>query len=138
MASRPEIRIRVQNGSDFQICTRIASANANVGSLSQLGPSSPVKRKISELTTPHSGLSMKRIDRMVGIDGSAHGRINSTANHRIQRRACTKKFDGKSATAILRLMPTTRNTSVLPTERVKIGSANRCAKLSGRRAIQKP
>src|SRR5260370_12684956 len=99
MASRPEIRIRVQNGSDFQICTRIASDSASVGSLSQLGPSSPVTRKISELTMPHSGFSMKRIDRMVGIDGSAHGRMNSTDSHRIQRRALPNKFhtEGRNA-----------------------------------------
>src|ERR1700719_2801778 len=125
MARRPEIRIRVQNGNDFQICTRIASDSASVGSLSQLGPSSPVKRKISELTMPHSGLSMNRIERIVGIDGSAHGRMNRTDSHWIQRRACTKKFDRSSATAILRLMPTRRNTSVLATERAKIGSSNR-------------
>src|SRR5260370_35510578 len=105
MASRPEIRIRVQNGSDFQICTRIASDSASVGSLSQLGPSSPVKRKITELTRPHSGLSMKRIDRMVGIDGSAQRRMNRTDSHLIQARACTKKLDSSSASAILRLMP---------------------------------
>src|ERR1700681_2975643 len=125
MASRPEIRIRVQNGSDFQICTRIASDSAKVGSLSQLGPSSAVKRKINELTMPHSGLSMKRIDRMVGIDGNAHGRMNRTASHRIQRRACTKKFDNSSATDILRLMPTIKTTNVFATERAKIGSSNR-------------
>src|ERR1700675_2056141 len=124
MGRRPEIRIRVQNGSDFQICVRIASDSASVGSLSQLGPSSPVKRKISELTSPHSGLSMKRIDRMVGIDGSAHGRMKSTASQRIQTRCCTKKSDRNSATAILKLMPTIRNTSVLTTERAKMGSSN--------------
>src|ERR1700688_5241318 len=69
MASRPVIRISVQNGSDFQICTMIAMVSATVGSLSQFGPSSPVSLKISVLTAPHSGLNMKRTDRMVGIDG---------------------------------------------------------------------
>src|SRR5260370_19830065 len=103
MASRPEIRIRVQNGNDFQICTRIASASASVGSLSQLGPSSPVKRKISEFTMPHSGLSMKRMDRMVGIDGSAHGRMNSTDSHWIQRRARTQKVGNGGAAPHLRI-----------------------------------
>ncbi len=68
---------------------------------------------------------MKRIDRMVGIDGSAHGRMNSTASHWIQRLACTKKFDSMSAVIILRLTPTTRNTSVFAAERAKIGSSNR-------------
>src|SRR6201996_7997045 len=47
MASRPVIRISVQNGSDFQMCTLIAIASATVGSLSQFGPSSPVNLKMS-------------------------------------------------------------------------------------------
>ena len=42
MASRPAIRIRVQNGSAFQMCTSIAIAIASVGSVSQFGPSMPV------------------------------------------------------------------------------------------------
>ena len=48
---------------------------------------------MSELMIPHSGLSMKRIDRMVGIDGTAHGRMNSSDSHLIHVRACTKKPD---------------------------------------------
>src|SRR4030095_16449037 len=71
MARRPVIRIRVQNGSDFQMWTPIAMVSATAGSLSQFGPSSPVNLKISVLTTPHSGLNMKRTERMVGIDGTA-------------------------------------------------------------------
>src|SRR6266536_3308973 len=39
IARRPAIRINVQNGSDFQMCIRIAIANAIAGSLSQFGPS---------------------------------------------------------------------------------------------------
>ena len=74
--------------------------------------------------TPHSGLSMKRIDRMVGIDGTAQGRMKSTDSTLIHQRVCTKKPDRNSATTILRLMPTTRNTSVLTAERAKIGSSN--------------
>src|ERR1700675_3027422 len=93
MARRPAIRMSVQNGSDFQMCTRIAIPNASVGSLSQLGPSAPVNLKIRWLTTPHSGLSMKRIDRIVGMDGTAHGRMNTSDNHLIHVRACTKKPD---------------------------------------------
>src|SRR6266480_7825041 len=73
MASLPAIRISVQNGSDFQMCTRIAIPRASLGSLSQLGPSAPVNLKIRWLTTPHSGLSMTRIDKIVGIDGTAQG-----------------------------------------------------------------
>src|SRR3954465_6905430 len=46
IASRPVIRIRVQNGSDFQICTRIAIDSASTGSFSQFGPSSPLNLKI--------------------------------------------------------------------------------------------
>src|SRR5258706_9889377 len=62
IARRPEIRISVQKGSDFQMCVTIASARPMCGSFSQLGPSSPVSRKITELITPHSGLNMKRIE----------------------------------------------------------------------------
>src|SRR5262245_21742843 len=73
IASRPATRISVQNGRLFHTCISIEKPSASVGSLSQLGPSSPVSRKIVELMTPHSGLSMKRTERMVGIDGTAHG-----------------------------------------------------------------
>src|SRR5688572_16993804 len=59
---RPAIRISVQNGSDFQMCVSIASPRPIVGSLSQFGPSPAVRRKITEFTTPHSGLNMKRIE----------------------------------------------------------------------------
>ena len=41
---------------------------------------------MSWLIRPHSGLSMKRSDMMVGIDGTAHGRMNSTESHLIQVR----------------------------------------------------
>src|SRR5882757_5634065 len=122
IASRPVIRIKVQNGSDFQICTRIAIESAIEGSLSQFGPSSPVNLKMSWLITPHSGLSMKRTDRMVGIDGTAQGRMNSTESHLIQERDWMKKPDRNSATTIFRLMPTGRKNSVLTAERAKIGS----------------
>src|SRR4030088_2578109 len=87
IASRPVIRISVQNGSDFQMCIIIAIVSATVGSLSQFGPSSPVSLKISWLTMPHSGLNMNRTDRMVGIEGTAHGRMNSTDSHLIQERS---------------------------------------------------
>src|SRR6195256_5324779 len=122
IARRPVIRIRVQNGSDFQICIRIAMVSATVGSLSQFGPSSPVSLKMIWLTMPHSGLNMKRTDRIVGIEGTAHGRMNSTDSHLIQERDCTKKPDRNSATSILKLMPTTRKISVLTAARAKIGS----------------
>src|ERR1700722_10500 len=122
IASRPVIRIKVQNGSDFHICTMMAMVSATAGSLSQFGPSSPVNLKINWLTTPHSGLNMKRTDRMVGIDGTAHGRMNSTDSHLIQARDWMKKPDKNSATSILKLMPISRNTSVLTAARAKIGS----------------
>src|SRR5688572_17294038 len=106
MASRPAIRIRVQNGSDFQMCISIEKQSASIGSLSQLGPSSAVSRKMVLLITPHSGLSMKRTDRMVGIDGTAHGRMNSAASALIHQRDTTKKPDSASATSIFRLTAT--------------------------------
>src|SRR5665213_2555863 len=100
IASRPVIRIRVQNGSDFQMCTPIAMVSATTGSLSQFGPSSPVNLKISWLTMPHSGLNMKRTDRMVGIEGTAQGRMNSTESHLIHERDWMKKPERNSATSI--------------------------------------
>src|SRR5260370_42301857 len=90
MASRPASRIRVQNGSDFQMCTTMESDSASVGSFSQFGPSSPVRLKISVLITPHSGLSMKRTDRMVGIDGNAQGSTNSTVKTLTNQRLSEK------------------------------------------------
>ena len=70
---------------------------------------------------------MKRSDMMVGIDGTAQGRMNSTESHLIQVRAWMKKPDSSSATIIFTLIATIRNTSVLTTDRAKIGSSNRCA-----------
>src|SRR6478736_762088 len=96
IARRPATRIRVQNGSDFQMWTRIDRPRASCGLLSQFGPSAPVRRKIVELMTPHSGLSMKRSDRIVGIDGTAHGRMNRSESHRIHGRVRTKKPERKS------------------------------------------
>src|SRR3977135_3750449 len=122
IANRPVIRISVQNGSDFQMCTRIAIDSASEGSLSQFGPSSPGNLKISWLDTPHSGLSMKRTDRMVGIDGTAQGRMNSTDSHLIHQRVWMKKPDSNSAITILMLMPINRKISVLIAARAKIGS----------------
>src|ERR1700751_1971835 len=122
IASRPVSRIKVQNGSDFQMCTPIAIESATAGSFSQFGPSSPVNLKIRVLITPHSGLSMKRTDRMVGIDGTAQGRMKITESHLIQLRDCTKKPERNSAISIFRLMPMTRKISVLMGARAKIGS----------------
>src|SRR6201997_1698359 len=122
IASRPVTRMSVQNGSDFQMCTPIAMASATDGSFNQFGPSSPVNLKMSWLTTPHSGLSMNRTDRMVGIDGTAQGRMNSTDSHLIHLRCSTKKPDRNSAISILMLMPTKRKINVLTAARAKIGS----------------
>src|SRR6202022_4130037 len=122
IASRPVIRIRVQNGSDFQMCTTIAIDSAKEGSLSQFRPSSPVSLKMTWLITPHSGLSMKRTERMVGIEGTAHGRMNRTDSHLIQERCWMKKPDRNSAISIFRLMPTIRKNSVLTAARANTGS----------------
>src|SRR5262245_32089408 len=123
MASRPASRINVQNGNDFQMWTAIESDSAKVGSFSQFGPSSPVNLKIKVLITPHSGLSMKRIDRMVGIEGTAQGSTNSTASTFTHQRFWAKNPERNSAIIILMLMATIRNTSVLTTVRRKIGSS---------------
>ena len=79
------------------------------------------------LITPHSGLSMKRTDRMVGIDGTAQGRMNSTASALIHQRVCRKKPDRYSAIIILMLIATTRKMTVLIAVRKKIGSSNSLA-----------
>src|SRR5258706_12102632 len=127
MDRRPAIRISVQNGSDFQMCVSMARLRPMAGSLSQFGPSCAVSRKITELITPHSGLNMKRIEKIVGIEGTAQGSRNSTDSQRIQTRSCTKKPDSQSASRNLRFTATTRNTSVFSTVRRKIGSANSLA-----------
>src|SRR6476659_10495357 len=118
--------IIVQNGRLFQTWTSIAIERASQRSLSQFGPSSAVSRKMSWLTTPHSGFSMKRIDRIVGIDGTAHGRMNSTDSHLIHGLAVTKNPDSSSAATIFRLIATTRKTSVLTTDPKKTGSLASC------------
>src|SRR5262245_1699204 len=124
MASRPAIRISVQNGSDFQMCVSMARPRPMRGSFSQFGPSAAVSLKITEFTMPHSGLNMKRMEKMVGIDGTAHGSRNSTESQRIHARSCTKKPDSHSASTNLRLTATTRKITVLTTVLKKIGSAN--------------
>ena len=93
---------------------------------------------MSWLITPHSGLSMKRTDRMVGIDGTAQGRMNSTDSHRIQERCWVKKPDRNSAIAIFTLMPTSRKISVLTAARAKIGSCGELDIARRMRASQKP
>src|SRR3954465_12803654 len=122
IASRPAMRISVQKGSAFQMCTTIAIVRPSVGSLRQFGPSSAVRRNQTELITPHSGFSMKRIEKMVGIAGTAHGMMKITDSHRIQTRSCTKKPERHRASAIFRLTATSRNTAVLTTERKNTGS----------------
>src|SRR5688500_17131767 len=123
IASRPAIRIRVQNGSDFQMCVSIARLRPICGSFSQFGPSCAVSLKITEFTTPHSGLNMKRMEKIVGIDGTAHGRRKITESQRIQTRSCTKNPESHSASRNLRFTATTRNTTVFTAVRTKIGSA---------------
>src|SRR5919107_4342200 len=120
MESRPAIRISVQNGSDFQTCMTIENVKARVGSFSQFGPSRPVRRKIVELMTPHSGLSMNRTDRIVGIEGTAQGMMNSTDSTLTHQRAWMKNPDSTIAITILMLIATTRNTTVLIAVRKKI------------------
>src|SRR6185503_20475318 len=114
----------VQNGSAFQMCTSMAIAMASCGSVSQFGPSIWNQRKSVEFTTPHSGLSMKRIEYTVGIAGTAQGMMKITDSQRIQRRSCTKKPDRYSASTNLRLTATSRKKTVLTTEVKNTGSSN--------------
>ena len=121
---RPATKIKVQNGKDFQMCISMEKDKANVGSFSQLGPSAPDNRKIKELITPHSGLSMKRTDKMVGIEGTAQGKMKISEMILIHHRVCTKKPDKTIAKNILMLIPTTKKITVLTAVRKKMGSSN--------------
>ena len=124
IARRPVRRISVQNGSDFQMWTIPAIENAIQRSLSQLGPSSAVILKYSVLMIPHSGFSMKRNDRIVGIDGTAQGRMKSTARMRIHQRSCTKNPERNSASTNFRLTTTSRNSAELTTALSNTGSCH--------------
>jgi hypothetical protein len=66
---------------------------------------------------------MNRTERIVGMLGTAHGRMNSTAMILIHHRVCTKKPLRPSAITIFTLTATTRKTMVLMSVRKKIGSA---------------
>src|SRR5687767_1963287 len=123
MARRPAIRMSVQNGSDFQMCVSIARLSPMYGSFSQFGPSLSVSLKMVELMIPHSGLNMKRIEKIVGIDGTAHGSRNSTESQRIHVRSCTKKPDSHSASRNFRFTAIARKKTVFTAVRRKIGSA---------------
>ena len=92
--------------------------------MSQFGPSRPVSLKIVVLITPHSGFSMKRTERMVGIDGSAHGRMKISESTLIHQRSVTKKPESTIAITILMLIATMMKISVLTTVLKKIGSSN--------------
>src|SRR6185295_1684008 len=127
IASRPAIRISVQKGSAFQMCTTIAIVRPSVGSLSQFGPSSAVRRNQTELIRPHSGFSMKRIEKIVGIAGTAHGMMKITDSQRIHRRSWTKKPERYSASRNLRLTATSKKIIVFTTVRKNTGSSNSVA-----------
>ena len=124
MDMRPASKIKVQKGKDFQMCMSMAKVIANVVSLSQLGPSKPVSWKICVLITPHSGLSMKRPDKMVGIDGRAQGKMNNKDKPLIHHLLYKKKPDKTIAMAIFTLMATTKKTKVFTAVRKNIGSSN--------------
>jgi len=68
------------------MCINMENVNARVGSFNQFGPSRPVRRKMVALITPHSGLSMKRTDKMVGMEGTAQGRMNRADRALIHQR----------------------------------------------------
>src|SRR4051812_5189926 len=98
--------------------------SASGGLFSQFGPSSAVSRKITELISPHSGFSMKRIEKIVGIAGTAHGMMKITESQRIHARSWTKKPERKRASANFTFTATIRKTMVLTTVRKNTGSSN--------------
>ena len=122
---RAATKINVQKGSDFQICISMDKLKAKVGSLSQLGPSRPVHRKIKLLIIPHSGLSMNRTDKMVGMEGTAQGNIKIADAILIHQRWLMKKPDNARASIIFKLIATIKKTNVLTALRKKIGSLKR-------------
>ena len=67
---------------------------------------------------------MKRIEKIVGIAGTAHGMMKITESQRIQRRSCTKKPERKSASMNFTFTATSRNTMVFTTVRKNTGSSN--------------
>ena len=117
IARRAATKMRVQNGNDFQMCANMDNDKAKVGSFNQFGPSVPVSLKIKVLMTPHSGFNMNRIERIVGMEGTAHGNMKINDNHLIHVRLCTKKPDKNSANSIFKLMPTARKIMVFTTVR---------------------
>src|SRR5215213_6178904 len=124
MDMRPASRIRVQNGRYFQIWTVITEPKASVGSTSHQGPSIWNMSQRRPFTIPHSELSIQRNEKIVGIDGTAHGRMKITLSQRIHGRVVAKKPESSRARKSLRLMPMPRNTTVLKAVRLKIGSEN--------------
>jgi len=67
---------------------------------------------------------MKRTDKMVGIDGSAQGKMNNKDKALIHHLLFKKKPDNTMAMAIFTLMATTKKTKVLTAVRKNIGSSN--------------
>ena len=124
MDMRPASKIKVQKGKDFQMCMTMEKDKARVVSLSQLGPSKPVSWKIWVLITPHSGFSMKRTDKMVGIEGRAQGKMNNKDMALIHHLLCKKKPDKTMAMTIFTLMATTKKTTVFTAVRKNMGSSN--------------
>jgi hypothetical protein len=63
---------------------------------------------------------------MVGIEGTAHGRMKITDSQRIHTRSCTKKPESHIASRNLRFTAISRKKMVFTTVRKKIGSLNSC------------
>src|SRR5918996_6276823 len=94
---RPASMISVQNGRYFQMWTVITEPSARFGRTSHHGASMPNQYQRMLLSIPHSEFSIQRNDRMVGIDGTAHGRMKMIESQRIQGRVEAKKPDRRSA-----------------------------------------
>ena len=102
--------------------TVITEPKASSGCTSHHGPSMPNRSQRRPLSIPHSELSIQRNEKIVGIEGTAQGRMKITLSQRIQGRCRAKKPDSSRARKSLRLIPMPRNTTVLKAVRVKIGS----------------
>ena len=69
-----------RTAGDFQMCISIEKLSASRRVVQPVRAVQSGEPEDGLLMTPHSGLSMKRTDRMVGIDGTAQGRMKSTAS----------------------------------------------------------
>ena len=106
--------------------------------MSQPGPSIWNHLKSNAFNIPHSGFSIQRKDRIVGIEGMAHAIRNRTESQRIQAFSCRKKAESASASSIFTLTATSRKTIVLTIVEANTGSSKSLRYAEGLEPSQMP